>query len=154
MTPPQSSYDASTMFGQAVKNAREARGMSQSVLLRLLERRGGEGFHQTTLSRIESGERAARIGEAVLLAAALQVPLEDLLSGKYLAPDRLAVQQQVGEVDSAFNDFNYAYHELAKARRNLRKLNVGEHEDSDLISRKLEETDPSTYIAEKVGRRA
>ncbi|MBE4716752.1 helix-turn-helix transcriptional regulator [Pseudarthrobacter sp. AB1] len=58
-------------FIAAVKRIREELGWSQGELAKRMSDSGWEGFHQTTISRIEKGERPVRLGEARGLAKAL-----------------------------------------------------------------------------------
>lgn len=58
-------------FIAAVKRIREELGWSQGELAKRMSDSGWDGFHQTTISRIEKGERPVRLGEARGLAKAL-----------------------------------------------------------------------------------
>lgn len=58
-------------FAASVKRLREEKGWSQGELAKRMNRAGFDGFHQTTISRIEKGDRPVRIGEARALARAL-----------------------------------------------------------------------------------
>lgn len=51
-------------FGAAVRRYREEAGWSQGELARRLNDLGWKAFHQTTISRIEKGERPIRLSEA------------------------------------------------------------------------------------------
>lgn len=59
-------------FAASVKRLREAKGWSQGELAKRMTNAGFDGFHQTTISRIEKGERPVRIGEARGLARVLE----------------------------------------------------------------------------------
>lgn len=65
-------------FGERLKNFRTARGLDQRQL--------GELIHlsHTAVSRIERGERAVKIDEALAIAEALGVPLMSLLGEESL----------------------------------------------------------------------
>ena len=65
-------------FAANMRAMREALGWNQSELARRLTEAGLEGFHQTTISRIEKGERPIRLGEATVAAQVFQVPVERL----------------------------------------------------------------------------
>jgi transcriptional regulator with XRE-family HTH domain len=77
-------------FARNMLARREERRISQADLVKMLRRIGWPKAHQTTISRIEQGERPVRLGEARLIAAALGVDLTHLL----LTPDdsKLAVE--------------------------------------------------------------
>ena len=62
-------------FAANLKERREAAGISKAEFVRRLADLGWSSAHQTTLTRIEDGERPARLGEARLIARALRVPL-------------------------------------------------------------------------------
>lgn len=62
---------------------REEKGLSQAELVKRLRDSGWSNVHQTTISRIEKGERPVRLGEARAIAEALGVELTQLL----LTPD-------------------------------------------------------------------
>jgi transcriptional regulator with XRE-family HTH domain len=59
---------------------RDRLGWSQGELSRKLLEAGWTIFHQTTVSRIESGERPIKLGEARAIAAILEVPLSKMLA--------------------------------------------------------------------------
>jgi ribosome-binding protein aMBF1 (putative translation factor) len=65
-------------IGQKVADARSFMGMSQNELAEHLTARGLP-FYQTTVSRIEDGARPLRLNEAVVVAAALNVNVMNLL---------------------------------------------------------------------------
>lgn len=66
-------------FADNMKRIREIQGWSQGELARRIGDFGLEGFHQTTISRIEKGERLVRLGEARTIARALGRPVDHLL---------------------------------------------------------------------------
>lgn len=66
-------------FIASLKRLRERRDWSQGELAKRMVASGWEGFHQTTISRIEKGERPVRLGEARGLAAALETSLEHMV---------------------------------------------------------------------------
>lgn len=66
-------------FGAMVREYRELRKWSMSELASKLRDAGLTNFHPTTISRMERGERAAKLGEASVIAQVFQVPLDDLV---------------------------------------------------------------------------
>lgn len=58
-------------FAANVKKLRERRGWSMNDLAQRLREEGLENFHPTTVSRIESGQRAVRVGELPAFEKAL-----------------------------------------------------------------------------------
>ena len=68
----QAVYQAEeSQFAENVQRLREDRGWSQGELARRMVADGWEGFHQTTISRIEKGQRPVRLAEARGLARVL-----------------------------------------------------------------------------------
>lgn len=62
------------VFAAQVRAHRKALGISQ-------QRLGAHiGVNRLTIHKIENGTRVARLGEAVLLAGVLRVPLEDMVT--------------------------------------------------------------------------
>jgi transcriptional regulator with XRE-family HTH domain len=82
-------------FIAAVKRIREEQGWSQGELAKRMSDSGWDGFHQTTISRIEKGERPVRLGEARGLAKALGALVGQMIlpaeQGKRLRDLELAV---------------------------------------------------------------
>lgn len=60
-----------SQFIENVQRLREAKGWSQGELARQMANDGWDGFHQTTISRIEKGQRPIRLAEARALARIL-----------------------------------------------------------------------------------
>ena len=65
-------------FAASVKRLREREGWSQGELARRMVSSGRDGFHQTTVSRIEKNERPVRIGEAISLAEIFDTTVVDM----------------------------------------------------------------------------
>lgn len=63
------------MFGKRLRNYRKRRKLSQQVLGQMINK------PQTTISDWETGKLLPDIGEAVKIAAALDVRVTDLLEG-------------------------------------------------------------------------
>lgn len=68
---------AEELFAAAVRRYREELGISQGELARRMTAQG-YAWHQTTVARTESGDRPARLGEAVALSAILRFSLDTL----------------------------------------------------------------------------
>ena len=62
-------------FARRVREERESRGWTQMEMVTRLHRHGLDHLTQATVSRIEHGKRAARLGEAEGIAQIFQVPL-------------------------------------------------------------------------------
>lgn len=86
---PHELPDTDKIFGRRVERLRERNGWSQTELARKMKERGFDAFHQTTISRVEKGERPVRLGEAVAFADIFGRPLESMLAAPSaeVAPD-------------------------------------------------------------------
>lgn len=73
------------IFAVALKSMRESRGFSQAEVAAAVRARGLEYFSQTTISRIESQARPARLGEAAAIANVFSMTLADFTDpdGRY-----------------------------------------------------------------------
>lgn len=67
-------------FAANMRAMRAARGWNQSELARRVTNAGTDGFHQTTISRIEAGSRPVRLGEATAIARVLGTTVELMVS--------------------------------------------------------------------------
>ena len=65
--------DQLTVFGDAVRQARQRLGVSQEEMAAIL------GMHRTQLGHIEQGRKDCRLSTVMRLADALQLPLSSLL---------------------------------------------------------------------------
>jgi transcriptional regulator with XRE-family HTH domain len=66
------------IFARRLREARESSGISQDALAQHMTEIGFK-FHQTTVNKIERGERKVPVGEAIALADAIGVSLEQML---------------------------------------------------------------------------
>lgn len=65
-------------FAANVRALREAIGWNQSDFALVLSAYGVDGMHQTTISRIEAGDRQVKLSEAIAIAKALRTTVEAL----------------------------------------------------------------------------
>ena len=70
---------ADDWFAENMRARREAIGLSQAGLARLMTHKGHEGIHQTTIARMERGDRVVRLSEAETIAGLLNTNLPSLL---------------------------------------------------------------------------
>ncbi|MGM9473166.1 helix-turn-helix domain-containing protein [Pseudarthrobacter sp. YS3] len=115
-------------FRMNMRLLREKRGWSQGEMSRRLIEAGWNIFHQTTVSRIESGERPIKLGEARAVAAILDVPLEKMLTlpedariAEELESARTRVQKNY---DNIVAHTDILEHELYKLRNLLGSARV------------------------------
>lgn len=71
--------DHSELFGDTVRQMREARGWTRADLLRELDKIG-YCMHATVLARIEKGDRIARVAEALAIAQLFGTTVEEMNS--------------------------------------------------------------------------
>ncbi len=67
-------------FVANMKRLREERGWSQGEMARQMAAAGWDGFHQTTVSRIEKGERPVRLSEARGIAELLETSVSSMIA--------------------------------------------------------------------------
>lgn len=67
-------------FGRMVQEYRELRGLSKTEFASKLREVGLTNFHPTTVTRLEKGERPAKLGEASVIAKVLDASLDDLVT--------------------------------------------------------------------------
>ncbi len=107
--------DDEARFADNLRRQREARGWSQGDLARRMQEAGWGNFHQTTVSRIEKGERPIRLGEAKALAEVFRLSLEVLLR-----PSREAVL--VEQLRQFTKDAGRAFTEITESTRGFLNL--------------------------------
>lgn len=93
-------------FINSMKLHREDREWTQSDLAKAMADAGWTGIYQTTISRIESGERPVRIGEARGIARVLKVPFREMMMP---AEDMMPLRD--------------LEHGVGDVRRNIRRVN-------------------------------
>lgn len=71
-------------LGRLIREKRDAAGLSQTELALEMGVRTGGKFYQTTIGRIENGERSVSLTEAAVLSRLLSVPVSTLAN--YAAP--------------------------------------------------------------------
>ncbi|MUN61587.1 helix-turn-helix domain-containing protein [Kocuria sediminis] len=96
----------SRSFRENLRRQREARNWTQGDLARYLRDTGATALgHQTTLARLESGQRAVRLDEAVTIARVLDITLDKLL----VTPEAVAALDQAADLA----------HDMEGAHRNI-----------------------------------
>lgn len=92
-------------LGLYIRNNRESAGLSQSQLAQHMSNAMGNKMYQTTIGRIENGERSLSLTEAVVIADILNIPVATL--GQMAAPSTPETARQ-----------NYA-HKIADATNSI-----------------------------------
>lgn len=111
-------------FAENVRRERERAGWSQAEFARLLQEAGLAHFHQTTVSRVENGERPVRLGEARVIAKTLgtRVSLLIMPDAKYAPIQEFA--EALDAVDAAHRALRSAADDI-DARRWLLGYHLG-----------------------------
>lgn len=107
-------------FVAAVKRMREEHGWSQGELAKRMADSGWEGFHQTTISRIEKGERPVRLGEARGLAKALGGLVGHMILPSEESKAIRNLEVQVSVTEEAARQLAGAAEELLQLKAQLR----------------------------------
>lgn len=97
-------------FVQNLIRLREQRGWTQSDLARWMAKIGWSAFRQTTVSRIEKGERPIRLGEAHGITGLLETTMEQMVAPPIQA-------QLVRDLTSAQRDLAIAKYALEETAR-------------------------------------
>lgn len=110
-------------FGQSVRERREDLGMSQRELAEKL------GVHHlkldpTAITRIEKGQRAVRLGEAVMIAHALKTQLNFLLARRTTANLLAEMARLQGMRDTARDAMKEYERDIEALRVQIEKLRV------------------------------
>ncbi len=101
------------LFGERLKNAREASGMSRKQMA------GRLGVKSATIGRWESGKEVPRANRLQMIASLLNVPLLWLLAGSQQVPVHGAgldaeelLQHKLAEVNSRMRDLQNSLDDL------------------------------------------
>lgn len=73
-------------MGSRIKEIREARGLSQAELAAEVSRRGVPGIYPQTITKIETGSRALKFSEGMVIARVLRVTPADLAGAETWDP--------------------------------------------------------------------
>jgi transcriptional regulator with XRE-family HTH domain len=70
------------LIGKGFAEARRRQGLTQEQAARRLQGRGLTAWRKSTVGQLEAGLRRPRLDEVLLMAAALQVPVDKLIPGE------------------------------------------------------------------------
>jgi transcriptional regulator with XRE-family HTH domain len=122
VTPSESAAPTEIIFATNLKAARIAAGLSQEEFARRMTRLGVK-WHQATVYKVESTDRQIQLGEAVVAARVLRVPLEQLVREDADAPNWAARAARLSEFHwalvNARSDLIEAVHHYGQARKAL-----------------------------------
>lgn len=132
-------------FRNNLRKTREARGLSQEGLARHLDQYG-YSWPQTTIQRIEAGQRRVDIAEAHTLARALDITVAALMTGETPGGDSVKsdqVRRAIELLDDAEAELHRAQRRHERARHHLADLDPTALPDSrlrDLALKALNDT--------------
>lgn len=107
-------------FVAAVKRHREARGWSQGKLAREMGALGWDSFHQTTIRRLEDGQRAVRLGEARALAKIFDTTVSQMMAPTEIESLMSSLLADLRELHSAENAVSGGLRVMDAKRQSLR----------------------------------
>lgn len=122
----------SEIFTRRLRDLRRAAGISQSELADLVSQELSYVIYTSGMTRLERGERAVRLDEAVAIAAALGVPLGELLTSR---GDVSAQRQQLER------DLQLAEWQASQAEAQVEEARAG----ADAIRRQIQELDDEQH---------
>jgi len=168
---PSTTTDRERWFGENMRAARELQEMSQTALAKKMAKVGFSNFHQSTVARIEAGDRPVRLSEGLELSLILGTPLGSLTwpPARFSRLNRFlhAVQNardRYASLEELTQDFLNSVEMLARFVRDVEKLvddgELGEDDlppdfDVDLLqARQLVSSTPEDAIVQGRARNA
>ncbi|WP_374230355.1 helix-turn-helix domain-containing protein [Rhodococcus sp. ARC_M12] len=143
--------DDEIRFAQRMQELRERLGISQSSLVARLREDGWPKVHQTTISRIEKGERPVRLGEARAIAAALRVPLSRLVEPEPAAIVSAELSRHSASIYNAFFELTEQAHEVLRLQEQLRAALTRFHEGSYRVGHAPGQPMSTSFTREALG---
>lgn len=141
-------------FRECMKELREDRGWSQGELSRQLMASGWAIFHQTTISRIESGERPVKLGEARAIAAILESTVDAMVAPS----EETKLARDFWNSFAAWRETSVllqsSAHTYLRARKSLLRMLDGPNVGNDVLNdgawrelrREVEASDPAKVL--------
>ena len=130
-------------FIKSMKRIREELGWSQGDFARKMKEAGWDSFHQTTVSRIEKGERPVRLGEARGIATVLGA-----LVGQMILPDSgakalrdleltwVSIRKNAAIIGDAIDRYQLDQSILRENLRVLEEADLGSDPDESVVARR------------------
>ncbi|PFG69112.1 helix-turn-helix protein [Propionibacteriaceae bacterium ES.041] len=124
------------VFARRLREQRRASRMTQTELARRLSALLGTTLDASAITKIESGDRAVRLDEAVYIAQILEMPLAALLSG--MDPDEARLQELRHELQirqwremAADSELRQAMSAVAEVTQEIERLEASREEQTD-----------------------
>jgi transcriptional regulator with XRE-family HTH domain len=116
-------------FGRSVRERREQLGMSQRELAEKVSLYGHTKMDPTAVTRMEKGQRAVRLGEALTIAGILKMPLAALVANR----TKEGLERRIAEIEerraAALNHVAGLQAEIEALQAEIAKLEQAELED-------------------------
>lgn len=125
-------------FVASMKRLREENGWSQGEMARRMTDAGWPGFHQTTISRLEKGERPVRLGEARGIAQVLGTLVGQMILPTEEARSLRNLELEWQELKSATKNLEVSIHHFEVARQAL-QYELSQWDDSLLDDENIDE---------------
>ncbi len=109
-------------FAANLKAARERAGLSQEAVAQRMREAGFPRFRQQTIARIETGERAVRVGEGLVLARACRSDIGELARPPEAMREATALRGATARLRKLRDETAAAAHTEAEARARLTAL--------------------------------
>lgn len=138
-TPQAPAASDDDRFAENMRVLREQRGWSQGEMARQMQRAGWPNFHQTTVSRIEKGERPVRVSEARGIAAVLGSTLDQMIESPATVSKFAEVMSRRADLIHQLRELRQVKAHVFLAQSQFRRVLKETHEDiKHLISDELE----------------
>ena len=112
--------DPSVIFVTNMKSAREAQGLGRKRFADQMRERGFN-WHESVVPKVENQSRALKLGEAIAVAAILNMSVEQLAT-ENLNPRTAAMAQLLGRLESAHAQLCAVVPEYTMAQTAFEKL--------------------------------
>jgi transcriptional regulator with XRE-family HTH domain len=124
------SAHAEEYFAANMRTVREAQGMSQVKFAEEMVTRGWAAWRQQTVTRVETGGRTVRLGEATAVAEILETSVDLLLRPPYETAAIAVVENTAKEYNDAWGNIVQATSDLHRARVAAEKL-LAAHKETE-----------------------
>lgn len=103
----------SEVFLQQMRLIRKSEACTQADLAQRVEAHLGHTIDASTIARIESGRRSLRLDEAVAIAKALGMRLDDMLPSEYTAQEEaVRLEHELAQHHAKIDDLEREKHEM------------------------------------------
>ncbi|MGO1971624.1 MAG: helix-turn-helix domain-containing protein [Propionibacteriaceae bacterium] len=141
------SPDTKKIFAKRLRQLRRAAGLTQTDVAEAMSRLLGRQVVGTAVTKVESGERAVRLDEAVVVAEILQVPLEALVTEK--DPVKIEIEElrdrfkeQLARGRQAEDEFQQAQAAMIAIEKQIAALERKREDEVDVTAEEADRSQP------------